>query len=214
MSTILWGYWTVKTKSIRVPLFFGFMIFTAGIVGFTTIQPQDSTRACIFAGLAGIGFGAPLILIIAGIQFAVPHRLIATATALAIASRAVASAVSTAVFAAVLNDRLKPNIISDVSKAVLSHGLPPSSVEAFIEALSAEDTDALMKIQGVTPAIIQAGIMALKGAFADALRLVFIIAAPFGAVACLLCLFLGDQSGAMTYRVDAPIEELNVTRSK
>ena len=71
-----------------------------------------------------------------------------------------------------------------------------------------------MKIPGVTPAITQAGIMALKEAFADTLRLVFIIAAPFGAFACLLCLFLGDQSKAMTYRVDAPIEELHAARWK
>ena len=206
---MFWGYWTVKFKSVRVPLFFGFLVFTAGIVGLATIQPSDSTRACVFAGLAGVGFGAPLILIIAGIQLATPHTLIATGTSLAIASRAVSSSVFTAIYSAALTQRLQTNIISLVSKSVVAKGLPGSSVKGFIEALTAEDEIALSKVPGVTTEIIAAGIAALKQAFADSFRVVFMIAAPFGAVACLLCFLLGDQSGAMTYRVDAPIEELH-----
>lgn len=211
---MFWGYWSVKFISVRVPLFFGFLTFTAGIVGLATIQPSDSTRACVFAGLAGVGFGAPLILIIAGIQLATPHALIATGTSLAIASRAVSSSVFTAIYSAVLTQRLQPNIIGHVSKAVVAKGLPSPSVKGFIEALTAEDNTALSKVPGVTTDIIAAGIAALQQALADSLRVVFIIAAPFGAVACLLCLVLGDQSGAMTYRVDAPIEELHIQSSR
>ncbi|OAQ78164.1 siderophore iron transporter [Purpureocillium lilacinum] len=209
-STVVWGYWSVKAKSIRVPLCAGFVIFTGGIIGFTTIQPGDSTRACIFAGLAGIGFGAPLILIIAGIQLATPHSLIATGTALAITSRAVSTAIFTAIFSAALTDRLEPNIISYVSRAAISAGLPASSVQAFVMALSGKDEAALMKVPGVTPPMIEAGITALKQAFADSIRVIFIIAAPFGTVACLLCFFLDDQSKEMNYRVDAPVEDLHV----
>ncbi|KAK1054192.1 hypothetical protein LTR74_016011 [Friedmanniomyces endolithicus] len=212
LSTLLWGYWAVRVKSIRVPLFTGFLVFTAGIGGFTTIQPDDSTRACIFAGLAGIGFGAPLVLIIAGIQLATPHALIATGTALAIASRAVSSSVFTAIYSATLTERLEPKIISYVSKAAVSHGLPVTSVKGFVEAIVAKDSEALAQLAGVTPAIIQAGIVAVKQASADSIRIVFIIAAPFGVLACLLCFLLADQSNAMTYRVDAPIEDLHARR--
>lgn len=208
-STVLWGYWSVKARSIRAPLFAGFLIFTGGIVGFTTIQPDDSLSACIFAGVAGIGFGAPLILIIAGIQLATPHALIATATALAITSRAVSTAVFTAIFSAALTERLEPNIISYVSSAALKTGLPVASVKEFVEALATKNAAALPHIQGVTPQIIAAGISALKQAFADSIRVVFIIAAPFGALACLLCWFLDDQSKEMNYRVDAPVEDLH-----
>lgn len=208
-STIIWGLWSVKVKSIRVPLCTGFLIFTVGIVGLTTIQPNDSTRACILAGLAGIGFGAPLVLIIAGIQLATPHAHIATGTALAITSRAVASAVFTAIFSAALSERLEPNIVSHVSKAALSAGLPAFSVKAFVQAIAGNDKAALAQVQGVTGPVIAAGIAALKQAFADSIRIVFIIAAPFGAVACLLCFFLDDQSMEMNYRVDAPVEDLH-----
>lgn len=209
ISTVAWGFWSVKAKSIRAPLFTGFFIFTGGIIGFCTIQPGDSTRACIYSGVAGIGFGAPLILIIAGIQLGTPHALIATATALAITSRAVASAVFTAIFSAALTERLEPNIISYVSKAALKAGLPVTSVKAFVQALATKDTAALTHIQGVTPTIVAAGVQAVKQAFADSIRVIFIIAAPFGALACLLCWFLDDQSKEMNYRVDAPIEDLH-----
>lgn len=204
----------MKTRSIRVPLVTGFLLFTSGIVGFATIQPGQSTRACIFSGLAGIGFGAPLILIIAGIQLATPYALIATGTSLAISCRAVASSVFTAIYTAALSERLEPKIISYVSNAAVSNGLPASSVKAFVGALASGDKSALGQIPGVTPELVAAGVAALKQAFADSIRVIFIIAAPFGIVACLLCLLLGDQSESMTYRVDAPIEELQARDAK
>ncbi|CAM1503636.1 Fc.00g012270.m01.CDS01 [Cosmosporella sp. VM-42] len=209
ISAVIWGYWSVRARSIRVPLFTGFLIFTAGLVGFTTINPEDSTRACIFAALSGIGFGAPLILAIAGIHLAVPHALIATATSLAITSRAVSSSVFTAIYSATLTDRLEPKIISYVSKAALKAGLPATSLEAFVGALVESNKEALSMVQGVTPEIVAVSIAALKQAFADSIRIIFIIAVPFGVVACLLCCLLADQSSEMNYRVEAPIEDLH-----
>ena len=187
----------------------GYLIFTAGIVGLATIQPDNSTNTLIFSGLAGIGFGAPLILIIAGVQLSTPHHLIATATAVTTSSRAVAATVFTAIFAAALNTRLTTKIPSYTAEAVLGAGLPASSVPAFVKALASGETAALPHIAGVTPAIIQAGVAGLKHAFADSLRVVYIIAAPFGALACIACLFLGDMRNTMNYRVDAPVEDLH-----
>jgi hypothetical protein len=200
---------STKFRTIREPLFVGFLIFTAGIVGLATIQPGDSTKAMVFAGLCGIGFGAPLILVITGVQLSTPHHLIATATAVTTSSRAVAATIFTAIYAAALSSRLDNDIASYTAKAALSAGLPVSSLHAFVAALASDDTTALSHIPGVTPTIIALGVAALKQAFADALRVVYIIAAPFGALACIACLFLGDLRETMNYRVDAPIEDLH-----
>ena len=209
ISTVVWGYSSTKLRTIREPLFLGYLIFTAGIIGWTTIQPGDSLNAMVFAALAGFGFGAPLILIISGVQLSTPHSLIATATAVTTSSRAVAATVFTAIYAAALNTRLDSNIPIDVGKAALKAGLSASSLPAFIGALAGGDTGALAKIPGVTPQIIQLGVAALKQAFADSLRVVYIIAAPFGALACVACLFLGDMRKTMNYHVDAPVEDLH-----
>ena len=209
LTTVVWGYSSTKLRTIREPLFVGFLIFTAGIVGLATVQPKDSTNTIVFAGLAGIGFGAPLILIIAGVQLSTPHHLIATATAVTTSSRAVAATVFTAIYAAALSSRLPKEIAKYVPKAALGAGLPPSSLPAFIAALAGNEPAALAKVPGVTPKIIGAGVVALKQALADSIRVVYIIAAPFGALACILCLFLGDLRKTMNYRVDAPVEDLH-----
>ena len=190
-------------------MFVGFLLFTAGIVGLATIQPSDSTRAIVFSGLAGLGFGAPLVLIVAGVQLSTPHHLIATATALTTSSRAVAATVFTAIYSAALTTRLTDYIPKYVAEAALHAGLPKTSLPAFVGALASDNTAALPKIAGVTPIIIEAGVAALKQAFADGIRVVYIIAAPFGALACIGCFFLGDLTDTMTYRVDAPLEDLH-----
>ncbi|ETI27892.1 hypothetical protein G647_00341 [Cladophialophora carrionii CBS 160.54] len=211
-STIVWGYASTRFRTIREPLFVGYLIFTGAIVGFACIQPNDSTTTCVLSGLAGLGFGAPLILIITGVQLSTPHSLIATATAVTTSSRAVAATVFTAIYAAALNDRIAANIPSGVAGAAAGAGLPAASIPAFVQALAGNQPDALSNIPGVTPAIIAVGVTALKQALADSIRVVYIIAAPFGALACVMCLFIGDLRKTMNYIVEAPVEELHAKK--
>lgn len=196
-------------RTIRSPLFVGFALLTAGIVGFATIQPGDSISAMAFAGLSGLGFGSPLILVIAGVHLSTPHEFIATATAITTSSRAVATTVFTAIYAAAFNTRLEKRLPNYVGAAALRAGLPQSSLREFVEALAANEPAVLQKIPGVNPAIVQAGVVALRRAFADSIRVVFIIAAPFGVLACIACFFIADLRSTMNYHVDAPVEALH-----
>ncbi|KAJ5739323.1 hypothetical protein N7533_012107 [Penicillium manginii] len=209
IGTVIYGYLSTRFRSIRAPLFVGFLLLTAGIVGLATVQPKDEISALAFTGLAGLGFGAPLILLIAAVQLSTPHHLIATATAATTCSRAIASTVFTAIFAAAFNARVQKFIPEYVSRAVLDAGLPPSSVENFIKAIAAGDESALSSVSGVDSGILSAGTSAAKQAYADSVRVVYIIAAPFGLLACICCFFLGDLRLAMNYAVDAPLEPLH-----
>lgn len=211
---MIYGYVSTRFRMIREPLFVGFLLFTGGMVGLATIQPEDELRALVFAGLAGLGFGCPLILLIAAVQLATPHHLIATATAATTCSRAVAASVFTAIYSAAFETRIEKYLPTDVARAALKAGLPSGSVEAFVKALSSKDTGALSNIPGVNPAIIAAGAGALKQAYADGLRVVYIIAAPFGVLACLACFFLGDLRKVMDYAVEAPVEDLRSKRNR
>ncbi|KAK6397840.1 hypothetical protein LTR65_005088 [Meristemomyces frigidus] len=213
-STLAYGYVSTKRRSIRAPMFVGFAILTAGLIGLATIQPDDSLNAIIFDGLAGIGFGAPLVLIVAGVQLSTPHHLIATATAVTTSARAVGATIFTAAFSAALSTRVAKYIPAYVPKAALGAGLPPSSIPAFIVALTGGDTAAISQVPGVTPVVIAAGVAALKQAFADGIRVVYIIAVPFGVVACIACFFVGDLRNVMNYRVDAPVEDLHHHKHK
>ncbi|KAJ6111889.1 hypothetical protein N7523_007950 [Penicillium sp. IBT 18751x] len=212
ISTVFYGYWSTRFRMIREPLFVGFLLLTGGIVGLATIQPGDSLNALIFSALAGIGFGGPIILLIAAVQLSTPHHLIATATAATTCSRAIAASVFTAIYATAFNSRLGKDLPADVGQAALKAGLPSTSVEAFIKALASNDTAALSMIPGVNSTIISAGIAALKQAYADSLRVIYIIAAPFSLLACLACFFLGDLRKVMDYAVEAPVEDLHARR--
>ena len=214
ISTVAYGLVGTKRRSIRLPLFVGFVLLTAGLIGLATIQPGDNANAIVFDGLAGLGFGAPLVLIVAGVHLSVPHHLIATATAVTSSARAVAATTFTAIFSATLGTRLGHYIPSLVPKAALSAGLPPQALGAFMGAITGTDPSALSHVPHVTPAITAAGRAALKQAYANGIRVIYIIAVPFGVVACVACFFLGDLRKIMDYRVDAPVEKLHHRRDE
>lgn len=208
IGTVMFGYWSTRYYTIRAPIILGFLLFTGGMVGLATIQPSDNLNTWFFAALAGFGYGAPLILIISGVQLSTPHHLIATATAATTCSRAIAVAAFTAIFSAAMNAQLKRDVPSRITERALHAGLPQSSLALFIESITSSNDADLQHISGVTPAIIRAGYSAYKQGSADGLRVVYIIAAPLGAVACIASFFLGEMKDVMNYEVDAPVEQL------
>ena len=212
LSTIPWGYASTYFRTIREPLLLGFVIMTVGIVGLATVQPGQSSQAIAFAIVSGLGFGAPLVLTVSGAQLVVPHRVLATASAVTTTARAIAVAIFTAIFSAAFNTRIKDYLPKYVAAAAEAAGLPVSSIPSFIMALSTGQSAALAKVPGVTSEIIAEGASALQHAYADSIRVVFIIAAPFAFVGCIACVFLGDLKKTMNYRVDAPVEELHAKR--
>ena len=209
VTGLIYGFASTRLKTIRLPLLLGFLVFTAGIVGYATIQPSQSTNSIVFAGVAGAGLGAPLVLILTGVQLSVPHHLIATATAITTSSRATGVTIFTSIFVNAFNNRLQKRLPAYVSKAVLSKGLPGSSLGAFLGALSSDERTEMLNVPGVDPNIVAAGLSAQRQAYADSIRLVYIIASAFGILACLLCLLLGEVRSQMDYRVDAPVEVLH-----
>jgi hypothetical protein len=190
-------------------MFIGFLIYLAGTIGFSTLQPNQNVNSLVFAAISGIGFGAPLVIILAGVQLSTPHSLMATATAVAVSSRAIFATVFTAIYSAILNNRLPGKVAASVPLVLLSAGLPPGSIAAFMQALNAQDPAAFASVPGVTPAIIDAGVSAFKQAFADTIRLIYIVAAAFCALATVGVLFIDTMKDSMNYRVEAPVENLH-----
>ena len=173
-----------------------------------TLEPGDNANQLAFAAVAGVGFGSPLILIITGVQLSTPYELIATATAVTNSARAIGGTIFTAAYTAALTNSLASKLPTYIAEVAARAGLPSSSIPLFVGAIASRNEVALTTIPGITPSIIQQGFSAVRQAYADSLRLVYIIAAPFGIVGCVLCFFLGDVKSTMTYRVDAPVENL------
>lgn len=187
----------------------GYLVIMGALIGFATLQPGQLASALAFGGLFGIGLSIPLVLVIAGVQLAIPHQLIATASAVIISSRSVGGTIGTAIYSAAINPRLASKIPNYVAKAALSNGLPRSSLPSFIQNISSANEDALAQIPGVTPTIVNAGLKALKHAFADSVRITFEIAAPVAVIGLILAFFFGSLSRTMNSHVDAPVENLH-----
>ncbi|CAK1364172.1 unnamed protein product [Cercospora beticola] len=207
--TAIYGWASSHFKDIKYCMFVGFALYTGGIVGLATVQPGQPGVAIGSLTLCGIGLAGPLVLILTGTQLSVQHHLIATATALVVASRTLAASMFVAAYSTALNQRLGTYIPTYIANAVVPAGLPPQSIGAFIGAFASGAREAVAQVPGVTPAIIAAAGAAYQQAFADGVRVVFIIAAPFGAVGCVLCLLLPSFSDKMDYLVEAPLEDLH-----
>lgn len=208
----IWAWGSSYFRTIKLPMFLGFLVYLGGTIGFATLQPDQSLNSLLFASLSGIGFGAPMVLILAGVQLSTPHSLIATATAVAVSSRAVFATIFTAIYSAILNNSLPGKVASMVPPALIGAGLPPDSIAAFITALNAQDPAAFAAVPGVTPTIIGVGVAAFKQAFADTVRLIYIIAAAFCLLATLGVLFIDPMKDGMNYRVEAPVEDLHAKK--
>ena len=55
ISGFVFGAVSTLYRTIREPLFFGFLIWTVGLIGLATVQPDSSTKVEIFAAVAGFG---------------------------------------------------------------------------------------------------------------------------------------------------------------
>ena len=187
---------------------------TAGIMSLATVEPGQSINPIALCGLAGAGFGGPLTLIVAGVQLSTPHHLIATATAVTSSARAIAIAMFTAIYSAAYSERRHSLVPSYVAKAAISAGLSTTAAEELSFALASSNTTALATIEGLTGAVLLKSTAAMQQALADSVRVVYIIGAPFGVLACVLCFFIGDLRKAMDYRVDAPVEDLHAKRER
>lgn len=96
---------------------------------------------------------------------------------------------SAAIYVAILDNRIAVNLPTDVADAVIPAGLPSSSLVAFLEALSSTDADALTSVPGVTPSIIAIGLNAVKTAYSESFRTVFLASIAFGGLAVVAALF-------------------------
>lgn len=205
---MVFGYVTLKFRSVRESLGLGYFTWLVSTIGFATIQPGHNVNMMVWAGIGGFGLGAVVSQAIAGAQLSSPFVHLASATALSMTSRAIGAAVFTSIYLAVASGRVASNISNYITMVATEAGLDSNSTPAFVEALAAGDPELAAEIPGVTETILANGLRALQQASADGYRYVFIVASAFALLATVSCWWLGDFKKVMNYHVDAPVEKL------
>lgn len=171
---ILTGFYCSRTKSIRTPVMVAFSSFTLFFILMATTNLHSSKAVwgyCIFLGL-GLGVALNALVVVA--QLSTPKHLISTTTGLLIATRALGAAVGLTIFDAVFNSTLKTNLVPKITEAALATGLPKSSLNQFIVALTTGDVAKIEATTGISPSILEASTLALKEAYNIGFRNVYI----------------------------------------
>ncbi len=141
--------------------------------GVAVATPYNKATASIlvFLGLFATGWNETLA--IATITVSLKNQQdIGSAGGVAGGMRMGISAILSAVYSAILSSRLAETIPRQVPAALVDAGLPKTSVEGFIAALTSGV--GMDSVKGVTSAIIAAGSAAYKEASSDAYRTVFL----------------------------------------
>lgn len=129
------------------------------------------------------------------------QREIGTALGIGGSSRSFVSTLCGTIYTVVLSNRLSTTIGTQVPQAVVDAGLPAAYSADFITAYTNGTQAAFDAIQGMTPAIQQAGTIAYKNASADAYRTVFLTTIAFSAIGTILTWLAPNVDSKLTREV-------------
>ena len=165
-----------------------------------TLTPYTPKWAVVCATIACLGVGGVLVPAQTVAITVTPDKFIATTVALSLSIRVVGGSIGYTIYYNIFASKLKDKLPKYIAERAINAGLPMASVEEFVVAvLKAPKTVA--EISGVTPAVVEAASLATRWAYSDSLKYVWYTSTPFGVLACVACLFLGNVRPYLTRRI-------------
>ena len=179
------GAWFKRRTDIQIPIVF--TLGSAFLASMAACTPDSLGMACglAFLATAFVGYNEILNSTVATISID-DQREIGTATGAGGSARSFISTVCSTVYTVVLSNRLAETIPALVPPALVSAGLPTSSVADFISALTL-GTPALADVGGISPSIEAAGVRAYQEANAQAYKTVFLTTLAFSGIGIIVC---------------------------
>lgn len=192
--------YVTKRKDLKWPLAAGFTFFTAGMIGIA-LAGTSAVKACVFAGLGGIGFTAPLILVTTLAQLSTPPLFIGIASALVISSRTLGGTVGLGIAEAIYGSFTTDQIPAAIAETALSMGLDPSLLGALIGGLFSGQ--GLSVIPGPIIGAASAEMVKIQ---VHAYKIVWLAFLPGTIIAAIACCFLVNPTERMNWVTDAPLK--------
>ncbi|CAK7245883.1 MAG: hypothetical protein STHCBS139747_007488 [Sporothrix thermara] len=178
-------------------------ISTISLASMTTCSPDTPKTAMglVFLASTAVGWAESIVLPACNICIEDQNE-IGTATGIAGSLRSAISTVASTIYSVILTARETSTLSTLVPAALKEAGLPASSVDAYMSAVSTGRTvGELGKISGVTPQIIDVGTRAYQIAYADAYRTIFFTSIAFGGMALLVAMFVPNFDALLTNKV-------------
>ncbi|KAK6348267.1 hypothetical protein TWF718_006074 [Orbilia javanica] len=195
-----------KTKEAKTLVVVSYVLFLVGSGLMAVMQPHINFAAWFFpTAILGVAVGASTLVLVVVVSLCTPNEYIAHAMSLLASSRAFGGSIGITIFEQIFSSKEKEILPGKISSAVLEAGLPSSSLEEFLVGSGHGITSALLKIPGVTPAVLEAGSSAMAQGLADSYRFIWYSLIPFAFVTLVLAFFLMSTKAQMTRQVAAGI---------
>ena len=118
-------------------------------------------------------------------------------------AKQVAGTIATAIYVAILDNRIAVDLPRDVSATAVNAGLPSSSLTDLLEAVSAGTTAAYDAVPGMTASILGKVTEAVKTAYSQSFRTVFLASIAFGGLSVIAACFAEGVDARFTKDVAA-----------
>ena len=147
------------------------------MVGLSFTDRNSSGAAWAYICLCGVGFSAPIALLVAVGQLATPGSYIGSASALLVSMRAVGAAVALSIYGAVLSQKLAHDIPAGITAGAFKGGLQPQQAATILPQLipaiasqNAATIASAFRIPGITPQIVIESIHGMQDGFAHGMK--------------------------------------------
>ncbi|KAF2011410.1 fungal trichothecene efflux pump [Aaosphaeria arxii CBS 175.79] len=188
-------------KHIRYQIIVSSIWMTAFLGAMASITVDKKGQAIAFSFLGGltIGWGEVIAAII--VQYVVSDQDLGVAFSVISASRTIFGSIFTAAFIAVYVNKVPGYLASTVPDAVVSAGLPSSSLSDLMTAVAAGTQSALQAVPGMNEAILRATNIAVSTAYSRSYAYVYYFAVALGGVAIIASVCLRDFDQYLTEHV-------------
>ncbi|KAH0835384.1 hypothetical protein AYO21_11745 [Fonsecaea monophora] len=183
-----------------------FVFLLVGVGLMAVMEPHINVAAWFFPTLLmGTAIGAQMTCLYVIVGVCTPNMLIATAMSLVASIRALGGSIGIVIFSQIFHHEVSIKWPAQVSKALLEAGLPGSELEEFIELAASGATSQLLKLPGVTPALLGVFEVASAQAYADSFRFIWYSLIPFTALSLALAFLLQSTKSQMNSQVAAGV---------
>lgn len=192
---------------VREMFFFCATLMTAFGGALAAATPFNPGLAIAMATLDSFGIGGIIVPSLTLALYACPDAYIGTTAALSLTTRFLGGSIGTAIFYNIFNTQFTDQLKTSVAQALVTAGLPAASVPAFLAAITSpvDPAGAAAQVPGANQQILEAGALAIRWAFANALKWVWVATIPFGVICMICCAFLPNIRRFMTNRVAVDI---------
>ncbi|QLI65468.1 Trichothecene efflux pump TRI12 [Metarhizium brunneum] len=194
----------LRGRGIRALLLAASCVMTAGCGAMAAANRDNEKAVYAILLVSGLGVGGIVIPTSVITTIICPDDLIATITALTLSVRVIGGAIGYAIYYNVLVQKLTPELIKQVSTAMVLGGVKePEVIKAAIELTSASLTQEILHLPGVdgNVELWQSIVLAGQNAYAMAYPWVYYCSIAFGGVSIVASAFVQDIAQFMDEHV-------------